>query len=159
MSSKIIRNISRVIKISKEHGGYFVTTFIASALPILLLPVLTRYLSPSEYANIALFNFYLQISNSLVGTAIPAMISKYFFDRPKEYIAKIVGNSIIIVFVFALLLTIILVSTSSLIIDFVNIPLFWLFVILWTSAKLLLNIAGMTFSSDKSRLFDRRKYV
>ncbi len=54
-----------LVHLGRMSGGYFFTTLINNAIPFLFLPVLTRYLSPAEYANIALFSFYLAISNSL----------------------------------------------------------------------------------------------
>jgi O-antigen/teichoic acid export membrane protein len=125
--------IDWALKIIKEHGGYFVTTFIYSALPLLFLPILTRYLEPAEYANISLFNFYLAISNSLAGTSIPAMVSKNFFDKPKEYIAQIIGNSIFIVFALSLLLFLLLYIFSSVLLPYVDLPLFWFLIIPWCS--------------------------
>ena len=61
----IRKNFFLFLGIAKNHGGYFLTTIINSALPLLFLPILTRFLEPAEYANIALFNFYLALSNTL----------------------------------------------------------------------------------------------
>lgn len=137
----------------KNHGGYFITTFINSSLPLLLLPILTRYLSPAEYANIALFNFYIAISNSLAGTSVPTVISKNFFDKPKEYIAKIVGNSIRVVFVFSFIISLLMFLLYDYIGEYLDLPLIWLVLIPWGSFfYILLSIALSIHRNEKKVL-------
>jgi O-antigen/teichoic acid export membrane protein len=138
-----IRNkFATLIRIAKNHGGYFLTTIINSALPLLFLPLLTRYLEPAEYANIALFNFYLMLSNSLSGDSIPVVISKNFFDLPKNHIAKIIGNSIRIAFLFSLFTSAVFITLYFLSESILNLPLFWILLIPWGSFfYIILNIA------------------
>lgn len=87
---------------SKISGSYFITTILNNGIPFLILPILTRYLLPEEYANIALFSFYFALSNALTGVSIPIVIAKYFYEKDKEHIAKLIGNCIAVVFVFSL---------------------------------------------------------
>jgi len=142
-----------LMRIARNHGGYFVTTFINSSLPLLFLPILTRYLEPAEYANIALFNFYLALSNSLSGTSIPVVISKNFFDHSKEYIAKIIGNSIRVVFFFSLITTILLASIYKYIGPFLDLPLTWLLLIPWGSFfYIILSMALSVHRNEKKVL-------
>ena len=122
-------DVRGLVHLGRMSGGYFFTTFINNAIPILFLPVLTRYLSPAEYANIALFGFFLAISNSLTGISIPAVISKNFFDQPREFIKKIIGNSIMIVLGFSLVIEALILLTYPLLHDVLDLPLFWLMII------------------------------
>lgn len=144
--------IDWALTIIKEHGGYFITTFIHSALPLLFLPILTRYLEPAEYANIALFNFYLAISNSLAGTSIPAMVSKNFFDKPKEYIAQIIGNSIFIVFTLSFTLFLLLFIFSSVLLPYVDLPLFWFLIIPWCSFFFIIYNITLTVLRNQKKV-------
>ena len=125
--------IFKIINKLKNHGGYFITTFLNNSIPLLFLPILTRYLEPEEYANIALFNFYLAISNSLSGVSIPSVISKTFFDKPKEYTASVIGNSIRIVFTFSLITTLFILAFYNNIETWLDLPLPILLLIPWGS--------------------------
>jgi O-antigen/teichoic acid export membrane protein len=122
-------DIRGLVALGRISGGYFITTFLNNVLPFLFLPILTRYLNPSAYANIALFGFYLAISNAITGVSVPIVISKHFFDRPKDYIAKIIGNSIIIVFCFSLITMLIILIVYPFFKNVLDLPLFWLLII------------------------------
>ena len=144
--------LSSLAKMIKDHGGYFITTFINSSIPLLFLPILTRYLEPAEYANIALFNFYLMISHSLVGTSTSVVISKNFFDKPKEYTAKLVGNSIRIVFLFSLTVSVIIALFYNYISIYLNLPFLWLILIPWASFfYIILNLA-LTINRNEKKV-------
>jgi O-antigen/teichoic acid export membrane protein len=118
-----------LINLGRMSGGYFVATSVDSVIPFLLLPVLTRYLSPNEYGNIALFGFYLALSNSLSGISIHTVIYKNFFEKSKEQIARIIGNSMIIVACFSLATLLGIFLFYPLFRDAVDLPLGWLLAI------------------------------
>jgi len=150
---------TQLFKIGKKHSGYFITTFIYSAIPLLFLPILTRYLSPSEYGNIALFRFYMAISNSLAGVSIPIMISKNFFDQEKGYISKIIGNSIFVSFSFSFITMILIILFSNIIMKYINLPLFWLVLIPWVSFFFVIFNIGLTVLRNQKKvlLFSKHK--
>lgn len=149
----------QIISISLHHGGYFVTTFLYSALPLLFLPILTRYLAPEEYANIALFRFYMAISNSLVGVSLPIMISKNFFDKPKEYVSRIIGSSVVVVLLFTAILTILIILLQNPIVAFLELPLFWILIIPWTSLCYVIFMMALTVMRNQKKvlLFSKHK--
>lgn len=143
---------NKALDLGRNHGGYFVTTFLNSAIPLLFLPVLTRYLTPAEYANIGLFNFYFAISNSLAGSSLPAMISKNFFDQPKEYVAKVVGNSIWISFILCIAISVLILIFHRLILSYVDLPLFWLLIIPWCSFFHVVFNQGVTVMRNQKKV-------
>lgn len=122
-------DIRGLVDLGKMSGGYFITTFLNNAIPFLFLPLLTRYLNPAAYANIALFSFYLAISNSLTGVSIPIVISKNFFNQPKEHIARLIGNSIVIVLCFSIVTMFIILAIWPFLKEKLDLPLFWLLII------------------------------
>jgi O-antigen/teichoic acid export membrane protein len=141
----------RLFDLGKRHGGYFITTLINSAIPLLFLPLLTRYLSPAEYANIALFNFYLLLSNSLSGTAIPIAVSKDFYNKPREYTAQLVGNSVMIVSILSFILIGLIVIFRHLIGRYIDLPPFWIIAVPVTSLFFIIFNLGLTvMRNDKS---------
>lgn len=149
---KTIKLYNKAIDLGKNHGGYFVTTFLNSAIPLLFLPILARYLSPAEYANIGLFNFYFAISNSLAGSSLPAMISKNFFDQPKEYLAKVIGNSILIALLLSIAITLLILIFHRYILDYVDLPLFWILIIPWCSFFYVVFNLGITVMRNQKKV-------
>jgi O-antigen/teichoic acid export membrane protein len=146
------KGITWLLHLLEKHGGYFITTFIYTALPLLFLPILTRYLKPEEYANIAIFNFCLTIFNTLGGSAIPAMVSKNFFDKPKEYVARIIGNSYLILFTISFTFTLIIAGFYKPIQHFIDLPLFWLLTIPWCSFFYVIFSLGLTVMRNENKV-------
>lgn len=132
-----------LINLGRMSGGYFVATSVDSVIPFLLLPVLTRYLSPNEYGNIALFGFYLALSNSLSGISIHTVIYKNIFEKSKEQIARIIGNSIIIVACFSLATLLGILLFYPLFRDAVDLPLGWLLAIPLVSFAFIIFNMGL----------------
>ena len=152
-------NKNKLLRIGKHQGAYFFAVFIYSAIPLLFLPVLTRYLAPSEYANISIFRFYMAIANTLIGSSISVIISKYFFKRDKTYIANLIGNSIVIIFAITLLISIIIYIFNDFFVQLINIPLFWILVIPWTSSFYIIFAIGLTVmrNQKKPKVFVKHK--
>ena len=59
---------------------YVVSSIISSIIPFLLLPVLTRYLSPEEYGQIAMFVVFTSALSSIVGLSSHAAANRRYFD-------------------------------------------------------------------------------
>ncbi|MBG5978194.1 oligosaccharide flippase family protein, partial [Proteus mirabilis] len=45
---------------------YFGSDLLAKAIPFLLIPLLTRYLSPTEYGDISILNIVIEIITILI---------------------------------------------------------------------------------------------
>ena len=74
--------MSSVGNLAKGAGVYVIASIINAAVPFLLLPVLTRYLSPAEYGEVALFNVWVSLAGALCGLSVHAAANrKYFSDK------------------------------------------------------------------------------
>jgi O-antigen/teichoic acid export membrane protein len=135
------------------------TTLINNAVPFLVLPLLTQFLAPEEYANVALFSFYLAISNALTGVSIPKVISKHFFDRDRQYLAKIVGNSIEVVFLFSLITLLIILVFYPFLNKYLDLDLLWMALIPLASFSWIIFNLGLTVlrNSKKVLLFTKHQ--
>lgn len=82
-----------------------------SAIPFLLLPVLTKFLSPEDYAIVDVFYNISLMANPIIGLSIVQSISRYYFEKidlPKFVttvflILCVVGLSIIVLSLFPML--------------------------------------------------------
>ena len=142
----------------KMSGGYFITTILNQALPFLILPIITRFLTPSEYGNVALFSFYLVLSNALSGSSIPTVISKHFFSREKEYIARIIGNCILIVAFLSLIIFMAIIIFYPFLQSLFQLPLLWLFLIPITSFAFILFSMGLNVMRNTKKILTFSKH-
>ncbi|MDA3886296.1 MAG: oligosaccharide flippase family protein [Candidatus Delongbacteria bacterium] len=152
--SKFKVDLRGLLHLRDLSSGYFVITIIKNALPLLILPILTRYLNPEEYGNVALFTFYFLIFNSLAGISIPTVISKYFYKLEKKNLSEIIGNSILISGVISLFLVFIVFVFYSSIEIFVYIPKMWLLLIPITSFAFILFSVGLNVMRNSKKVFD-----
>ena len=136
-----IKGLKILVNMSK---GYFLTTVINQALPFLLLPILTRYLDTAEYGSLSLFSFYLTVSNSLVGASIPVVVSKFYFEREKSYIANLIGNCVYTAAIMAGVVFLIILSTYPWIKDLFSISLLWMLMLPVGSFTFVIFSLGLT---------------
>lgn len=145
-----IKGIKNLFNMSK---GYFLTTIINQAIPFLLLPVLTRYLSTEEYGNVSLFNFYLMICIALVGSSIPSVVSKYFYEKDKNYISDLVGNCIMTSFLLMLIVEVVIVVMYHWVDDYLSIPLLWMLLLPPGAFAFVILSLGLTVCRNSHKVF------
>lgn len=145
-----IQGVKSLIDMSK---GYFLTTIINQAIPFLLLPILTRYLSTEEYGILSLFNFYLAVSNAIVGASIPNVISKYFFDNEKTYVARLVGNCIYTSAMILFVAEIIIASTYYWIQLYLSVPFVWMLLLPICSFAFVIFSLGLVVCRNNHKVF------
>lgn len=89
---------------------YAFSNGLAAGLPLLLLPVLTRMLTPDEYGIVAMFSVVVTAFGALTGLSVHGAISMRYFDREDIDFPRYVGSGLIILVgsgILTLLLTIV----------------------------------------------------
>lgn len=124
--NKLNFNIKGLLFVGKMSKGYFATTIIQQSLPFLLLPILTRYLSASEYGFIALFNFFFYLLNSINGSCIPGIVGNYFYDNDRAKVAKVIGCFFYISILLTAVLTILILVCYPFLHDYFKFKLSWM---------------------------------
>lgn len=155
MAKADIRGIKILFDMSK---GYFLTTVINNAIPFLLLPILTRFLTPTDYGSLSLFMLYFYISEALVGVSLPSVISKHFFSKDKDYVAKMVGNAIFFSAILACGLTIFICASYYWIQSYIAIPLRWLLIIPVGSFAYAVFQIGLTVCRNEHKVLQFSKH-
>ena len=56
---------------------------LSTAVPFLLLPMLTSYLSPEEYLYVDLFTNFFQILAAVIGINVFVSVSRFYIDKNK----------------------------------------------------------------------------
>lgn len=98
-----------------DSSFYLFATVISSAINVLLLPIYTRFLSPSDFGVIALFGTFGMITTGLVSLGIHKATYKYYFDfeNDQDQLITIVSTNLIyLIFIFFITGTIIYFNST-----------------------------------------------
>lgn len=133
--------------ISREEGEltrpaaiYFLANILRSAIPLLLLPVLTRILSPADFGLVAMFATVQVLLFPVVGLSTRSFVTRQYFtqrrDVPRYLTTCLVitaANSTFVVFVFW--------SARSALVEITGLPVAWLFLaILAAAAQFVISL-------------------
>ena len=109
----------------KTSLTYLTGSVINSALPLLLLPVLTRYLSPTDYGIVATSTVLVQIFSAVVGINAYGLIGRTHFDEDHDVHSKLVSTSLLLAAALSAVLVLILLPMQGLIEGLTKFPGSW----------------------------------
>ncbi len=81
----------------KNSVIYLGSSILNKLIPFLLLPVMTKYLSPQEYGALSIYMILITLYGAFIGMNIHINVSKNFFEVPKQEMALYIGNMLFIV--------------------------------------------------------------
>jgi len=143
-------------KLSSNIVIYGGTNAIKSLVPFLMLPILTMYISPKEYGDLALIETTILFLLPFIMLNINGAINVEFFrkDNKSEY-KQYVVNAIILSFLSFLFISILLFLLKDTIIELINIEQKWIeFLALFTFLRVLTSVILVIFqASQKANLY------
>lgn len=91
-------------------GIYLIATLINASIPFLLLPILTRHLTPEEYGVIAVFQVWCSLLAVVCGlnTYGAATRKHYDYDEPDKYMGDYISACVVILVISSLLVTVLM---------------------------------------------------
>lgn len=113
---------------------YSATSALTGLVPILLLPLLTRLLSPSEYGVVAMYTVFAQMMSLVTGLSVHGAIGMRYFDRESLDFPRYVGTCVAILVASASAMLVLVFLTSSYLERFTEIPALWLLIAVLSSA-------------------------
>lgn len=128
-------------KLLNNSGLYALGNFGAAIVPFLLMPILTRYLEPSEYGILSMYNIVFAVLNTFTGLSIHgAIIREYSSLSPKEF-SVFVFNCLGILLVSTLCIEVIIFFSSSILSSYTYIPeSYFPFIVLSSSLQFVIII-------------------
>jgi O-antigen/teichoic acid export membrane protein len=99
---------------------------VVSALPILLIPLLTRLLTPAEYGVTAMFSSALVVLGAFTGLSVHGAITVRYFEKPRVDIRAYVVSCLAIVCVSVLPILVIVIVATPALQTFTKIPAIWI---------------------------------
>ncbi len=104
LKSKSLQNI----------GIYLVANVIAKFIPLLLMPIITKFLAPEEYGKWSIFSTILLFSIPFIGLLLKNQITRKYYKLSKEKLGELIYNILIInVFLTVLAFLVIYILTFS----------------------------------------------
>ncbi len=117
-------------KLFKKTSIYALSSVIRNAVPFLILPVLTRYLTPSDYGIVATFQIVLAIAVVLVSLNMQGAVSVNFFKLNKKDLKDYLGNIIFIEFLSFILILGLIFFAGGYLLRFTKLPQIWLLIVI-----------------------------
>lgn len=135
----------------KTASVYTIGRLINSAIPFLLLPILTRYLNTEEYGQLSMFNatvsFLVPFVGMSVGTAIQRKMVEGNDEESKEYIY----NCLLILLTSTVLTAVVVFLFSDLLSKYTTIPKKLLSCVVVTTSGSCLFGAALSFYQIKNK--------
>ncbi len=87
------------MSVAKNMTIYLSSSILSKSIPFLLLPILTKYLSPAEYGTLSIFLISISIYGAFIGMHSHVNIAKNYYKMERSELAKVVGNILYILVV------------------------------------------------------------
>lgn len=112
----------------KGASVYLVSNILNAVIPFLLLPVLTRYLSPAEYGQIAMFQTLLAGIGTFIGLNAVGAANRKFYDGDidETVLRQFNGSCVHILIVSSLITFIGIYLFQNQLSEFLAIPTSWI---------------------------------
>ena len=85
-----------MLNIIKSAGTYFFGNAFIYAVPLLLLPILTNVLSPSDYGVVGTFNAIYQVVNIFVSMGAIGAVIRAYMDKDSINFSSYVFNAMLL---------------------------------------------------------------
>jgi len=107
---------------------YLLASILNASIPFLLLPILTRYLEPSEYGEIAVFQVWVSLIGALCGLSVHGAANRKYFDYkdPDKEIGEFIGACVLLLAISTVVLSIIIYPLRDVITALLGIEEIWL---------------------------------
>lgn len=111
---------------------YSIGNIINAAIPFLLLPLLTIYLSPKDYGIIAIFQVLMSFLNPIAGISLNGAVTRkyYFLNDDKSSFKQYVSNGLLLITLISSFLLIIITLLRHQISSLTDFPSDWLWIVL-----------------------------
>jgi O-antigen/teichoic acid export membrane protein len=125
----------------RSSGIYTISGFINAGIPLLLLPILTRELSPSDYGIVAMFQLCVSIVYPLIGMNLDGAIGRKYYEKDNSDFSAFIGTCIILFFSGFIVLSLLFWLNIDFIQNITQIPETWLkFVIIVAFCQFITSV-------------------
>ena len=122
---------------------YLFSNILAAAIPLALLPILTRYLTTAEYGQVAIFQTWVAGLGAFVGLNVNGAASRKFYDSDlsKEELKYFIGNCFLVFFVSTVIMFLIALIFKEALAQWLALDIRWLlFGVIVSSAMFVISM-------------------
>jgi len=155
MKKLSLRPIRQLYKSSllRAAGTYGFFSIINKSIPFLLLPILTRYLSPSDYGIVAVFNILVTIAIPFIGLNTNGAFSRAFFTPDRFETSTYTGTIVMFVLLNSVFVTFLIIVFRNYLGKIFSIPSNWL----WLTGLIGLSMSLIQITLSAWRVRERPK--
>lgn len=117
----------------RSAGYYMLANAINGAVPFLLLPILTRFLSPAEYGLVAMYTVVTALTGAFVAFGVHGAVSRLYFEHGDKEFPAFVGNCLLILMMGSALAGAVLYFAGGIVERYSAFPEEWLWAVLVTA--------------------------
>lgn len=99
---------------------------LAAAVPLLLVPLLTRVLTPEDYGRVGMFTVMVQLLATLAGLSVHGAVGMRYFDREMLDFPRYVASCLTILLVSTLIVIVGVIVFEPLLERYTQLPANWL---------------------------------
>ena len=124
-------------------GIYLFSNILNAVIPFILLPILTRYLTPAEYGEVAMFQTLVGALGAFVGVTFVGAAGRKYYDADIERaeLAEFIGSCIQLVFIFTIIISIVFITFKNQLSDWTGLqPEYVLWAVLVASCGVIIQI-------------------
>jgi len=152
---KIIVSTLGKFQLFKSFGIYMGSALFNAAIPFLMLPVFTRYLSLEDYGIISMFTILSGFFMPFIGLSSSGILSREYFTNNKENFSEYVGNIFFILLISLIPIVIIVYLFQPDIASLAKVPVNFIYMVLiFSFFSFLLNTFLIIIQNEsKARLY------
>ncbi len=139
--NQIINNIFQKFFFSsfiKSSGIYTISSIINSAIPFMLLPILTIKLTPEDYGIVAMFQLAVSLAYPFIGLNLESAIGRKYYDQKNEDFSIFIGSCFFLFLISLIFFSISFFLFIDIIQYYTQIPKIWLkFVLIVATCQFL----------------------
>lgn len=109
----------------KSIGVYTLTNLVGAAVPFLLLPFFTRWLTPTDYGKVAMFGLFAAFLSPVLGLSINGAIAQKYYDKGQGMYknARLLWNGFLLVTLSTLICIIIVFLFQGYLVEYLSLSL------------------------------------
>ena len=105
---------------------YSLANAFTAAVPILLLPLLTRILSPADYGLVAMFGLLVQLLGAITGLSVHGAVGMRYFERESLDFPRYVASALGVLAASSIVVLLAVLALMPLLEQLFGLPRFWL---------------------------------
>ena len=138
--------ISRLLRDGVIYG---IANALSAGVPFLLLPILTRALSPADYGQVISFFMLVTLCSSLAGLSVHGAVAVKWFERTTVDLPRFVGAALFLAVASTLVCALLLYGASFGLKTRLDLPIrFWFLAAIQAGAVVVLGVRAALWQSQ-----------